>query len=193
MPTTGGYDATKLVIGPGSLYIGVALPAAGASISTILTAGVPASGHLVGYTKTGTTSHSAITQSGYEVDEVKSPIYNNITAENMSIQGTLVQLDDIEALKAMLPNSTFVTPDTFTIGGLVSLPTSAQPSVLVVGSNRATPGKKAACMIYQALNVQEFIMAVTRANPSETAFNFSAQAIGSRTAGDQLGQFWFEQ
>lgn len=190
---TGSYDATKLVIGPGKLYIGCALPADGASISTILTTGVPSDGHLVGYTKTGTTYHSGITQTGYEVDEVKSPIYFNITAETVSIDGTLVQLDDIEALKAMLPNYGFTTPDTFHVGGLVSLPATSQPSVLIVGQNRAAPSKKVAAMVYQALNTAEFIMAITRANPSETNFTFTGQAIGTRTPPDQLGQVWFEQ
>jgi hypothetical protein len=194
MALTGSYDPTKFVIGPGKLYLGVTPPADGASLSTILTPGPdPTTGHLVGYTKTGTTYHSKITQTGYEVDEVKSPVFINITAEDISIDGTLVQLDDIEALKAMLPNYGFTTPDTFHVGGLVSLPTSSQPSVLVVGQNRANPSKRVAAMVYQALNTAEFIMAITRANPSETAFTFAGQAIGTRTPPDQLGQVWFEQ
>jgi hypothetical protein len=193
MPSTGAYDPTQFVIGPGKLYFGCAPPADTMSLSTIITSGVPSDGHLVGYTKSGTTFHSGITQTGYEVDEVKSPVYFNITAETISIDGTLVQLDDIEALKAMLPNYSFTTPDTFHVGGLVTLPTTSYPSVLVIGQNRKSPTKHVAAMVYSSLNTAEFIMAVTRANPSETNFTFTGQAIGTRSAGDQLGQLWFEQ
>jgi hypothetical protein len=195
MAVTGTYDPLKLVIGPGKLYINVPLPADNASISTVLAGppiGTPTTGHLIGYTKTGTTVHNAMTLTPYEVDEVKSPIFQNITAEPASIQGTLVQLVDLEALKVLLPNATFVTPDSFNIGGLVSLPTTAFPTVCVVGQDRQSPGKHIAAMLYSAMNTQEFIMAITRANPSETAFTFTGQAIGTRSPGNQLGGMWFE-
>jgi hypothetical protein len=192
MPVVGSYDASKLVIGPGKMYLGAPLPADGASISTILTGGVPASGTLVGYTKTGTEYHSSVDQEGYEVDETKSPIFTNVTAENVSITGTLVQLVDAAVLKALLPNYRFLTPATFSVGGLVSYAAEAQPSVLVVGQDRAVPTKIVAVMLYKAQNIGEFILAITRANPSETDFEFQGQAIGSRMAGDQVGQVWFE-
>jgi hypothetical protein len=192
MPVTGTYDASKLVIGPGKMYLNAPLPAAGASLSTVLTGGVPASGTLVGYTKTGTEYHSSVDQEGYEVDETKSPIFTNLTGENVSITGTLVQLVDVEVLKGLLPNYNFVTPGTFTVGGLVAYAATAQPSVLVVGQDRAVPSKIVAFMLYKAINIGEFILQITRANPSETDFEFSGQAIGSRTAGDQVGQVWFE-
>jgi hypothetical protein len=190
---TGAYDATKLVVGPGAMYLNVPLPAAGASISTVLTGGVPTAGTLVGYTKSGTTYHSAMALTGYEVDEVRSPIFYNPATETVSIQGVLVQLGDLEVLKAMIPNYNFITPDSFSVGGLTSWPTTAYPSVCVVGHNRATPtAKKVAVMLYSALNTQEFIMAITRQNPSETAFTFTGQAIGTRPPGDQVGGIWME-
>jgi hypothetical protein len=190
---TGAYDPVKLVVGPGKMYFNVPIPADGASLSTILTGGIPTgTGFLAGYTKSGTTYHSAMTLTGYEVDEVRSPIFFNPTQETVSIQGTLVQVAEKEALLAMLPNYNFKTPDSYHVGGLTSWPATAYPSVLVVGQNRATPGKIVAVMIYKALNTQEFIMAITRQNPSETAFTFSANAIGTREAGDQLGQVWLE-
>jgi hypothetical protein len=189
---TGAYDATKLVVGPGAMYFNVPLPADGASISTVLTGGVPTTGQLVGYTKSGTTYHSAMGLTGYEVDEVRSPIFYNPATETVSIQGVLVQLGDIEVLKAMLPNYAFLTPDGFTVGGLTSWPTTAYPSVCVVGRNRATPAKHVAVMLYSALNTQEFIMAITRQNPSETAFTFTGQAIGTRQPGHQVGGVWME-
>jgi hypothetical protein len=193
MALTGAYDPVKLVVGPGAMYLNVPLPADGASISTVLTSGVPTSGQLVGYTKSGTTYHSGMTLTGYEVDEVRSPIFFNPTQETVSIQGTLVQLGDIEVLKAMLPNYLFVTPDSLNVGGLTSWPTTAYPSVCVVGHNRATPtAKKVAVMLYSALNTQEFIMAITRQNPSETAFTFTGQAIGTRLPGNQVGGVWME-
>jgi hypothetical protein len=192
MPTTGAYDPVKLVVGPGKMYFNCAPPADGASLSTILTTGAPSDGVLAGYTKTGTTYHSAMTLTGYEVDEVRSPIFYNPTQETVSIQGTLVQIAETATLSALLPNYNFKTPDSFHVGGLTSWPTTAYPSVLVVGHNRATPGKIVAVMIYKALNTQEFIMAITRQNPSETAFTFSGNAIGTREAGDQLGQIWLE-
>ena len=192
MPATGAYDPVKLVVGPGKMYFNCAIPADGASLSTILTTGVPADGVLAGYTKTGTTYHSAMTLTGYEVDEVRSPIFFNPTQETASIQGTMVQIAETATLSALLPNYNFKTPDSFHVGGLTSWPTTAYPSVLVVGHNRATPGKIVAVMIYKALNTQEFIMAITRQNPSETAFTFSGNAIGTREAGDQLGSIWLE-
>jgi hypothetical protein len=192
MPTTGAYDPVKLVVGPGKMYIGCAIPADGASLSTIITAGVPSDGTLVGYTKTGTTYHSAMTLTGYEVDEVRSPIFFNPTQENVSIQGTLVQIAEASTLSILLPNYNFVTPGSYHVGGLTAWPATAYQSVLVIGQNRAVPSKVVAVMIYKALNTQEFIMAITRQNPSETAFTFSGNAIGTRGAGDQIGQLWLE-
>jgi hypothetical protein len=193
MPVTGAYDPVKLVVGPGKMYFNVTPPADGTSLSTILVAGVPADGTLVGYTKTGTTYHSAMTISGYEVDEVRSPIFYNPTQETVSIQGTLVQIAETTTLQSLLPNYNFKTPGSFHVGGLTAWPTTAYPSVLVVGQNRATPTPKiVAVMIYKALNTQEFVMAITRQNPSETAFTFSGNAIGTREAGDQVGQVYLE-
>jgi hypothetical protein len=134
-----------------------------------------------------------MTLTGYEVDEVRSPIFYNPTQETVSIQGTLVQIAEAEILKALLPNYNFKTPGSFHVGGLTAWPTTAYPSVLVVGQNRATPTPKiVAVMIYKALNTQEFIMAITRQNPSETAFTFSGNSIGTREAGDQVGQHYLE-
>src|SRR4029077_3592780 len=101
MPVTGAYDPVKLVVGPGKMYFNVTPPADGTSLSTILVAGVPADGTLVGYTKTGTTYHSAMTISGYEVDEVRSPIFYNPTQETVSIQGTLVQIAETTTLQSL--------------------------------------------------------------------------------------------
>jgi hypothetical protein len=190
--SSGAYDPIKLVVGPGKMYFNCAPPADGASLSTILVAGVPSDGVLVGYTKTGTTYHSAMTLTGYEVDEVRSPIFYNPTQETVSIQGTLVQIAETATLSALLPNYNFKTPGSYHVGGLDAWPTTAYPSVLVVGHNRATPGKIVAVMIYKALNTQEFVMAITRQNPSETAFTFSGNAIGTREVGDQLGQLYLE-
>jgi hypothetical protein len=190
--SSGAYDPIKLVVGPGKMYFNCAPPADGASLSTILVAGVPSDGVLVGYTKTGTTYHSAMTLTGYEVDEVRSPIFYNPTQETVSIQGTLVQIAETATLSALLPNYNFKTPGSYHVGGLDAWPSTAYPSVLVVGHNRATPGKIVAVMIYKALNTQEFIMAITRQNPSETAFTFSGNAIGTREVGDQLGQLYLE-
>jgi hypothetical protein len=196
LATTGAYDPTHLVVGPGKMYLNVPLPADGASISTVLTGppiGTPATGLLVGYTKSGTTYHSAMALTGYEVDEVRSPIFYNPTSETVSIQGVLVQVAELEVLKALLPNYAFVTPDSLNVGNLTTWPTTAYPSVCVVGQTRATPTTKhVAVMLYSALNTQEFILAVTRQNPSETAFTFTGQAIGTRTPGNQVGGFWLE-
>ena len=193
LAVTGAYDPTHLVVGPGAMYLNVPLPTTGSSISTVLTGGVPTTGQLVGYTKSGTTYHSSMALTGYEVDEVRSPIFYNPATETASIQGVLVQLLDLEVLKAMLPNYLFITPDSFSVGGLQSWPTTAYPSVCVVGHDRSSPTpKKAAVMLYSALNTQEFIMAITRQNPSETAFTFTGQAIGTRNPGDQVGGVWME-
>ena len=196
MAVTGSRDATKCLIGPGWLYINVPIPAANTALTLTMTGGVPtpASGILVGYTKDGNKFTSGFTQTSIEADESKSPLWQQVDAENMTLEGTLMQVNDPPVITTMLPNATYVSASgLWTFGGLVTIPTGAQPSVLLCGLQRPPNDTKwVAAMIYQSMNADAFVLNLTRKAASETTFKFTGLAVGTRPLGDQLGQLVIE-
>ncbi len=188
MPLTGGTDPGKLVIGPGVLYLGSAIPADGSLLSSILTSGVPADGFRIGYTKEGTELHYSFEPQFYDADEAPK-ILTQATQESAKITGTALQLANITFLTALLPNATAASAH-MKLGGKSGALVSQ--SVLVVGSNTATPSKIVAIQLYNCVNVAEFILKVSGQGPSETPFEFEGQSVGARAAGDTLGQIWIE-
>jgi hypothetical protein len=187
---TGARNAQNLIIGPGWLYLGVDVPASGSPVA--LTAGVPTNGILVGYTKDGNKFSNTLTQTAIEADESKAPLWEQIATEVLTIEGILMQEIDPAVVTAMLPNATYVTASgLWTFGGLVSIPPAAQTSVCLVAQQR-NGTKHVAATLYSAMNVEAFILNITRKAASESPYKFQAQPLGSRPVGDQLGQLWME-
>jgi hypothetical protein len=199
----GGRDATKVIIGPGWLYLGAPVPAPGAP--PVITAPVPPNtpptitgATLVGYTKDGAKFTSGFTLTPIEADESKAPLWQQINVETVSIDGTLMQLYDPTVINNYLPNAVNVAGPTtppgtlFTFGGLVTVPTTSQPSVILIGQPRApNDSKYVSMMIYSGMNVDAFVFNLTRKAATETTFKFDAQPISSRPLGDQLGQLFY--
>ena len=198
----GGRDATKVMIGPGWLYLSATIPATGQPPT--ITAPVPPNtppavtgATLVGYTKDGAKFSSGFTLTPIEADESKAPLWQQINVETVTIDGTLMQLFDAAVIASFLPNMTSTTTTTpagtlYTVGGLVNVPTANLPSVLLIGQPRPpNDAKYVSAMIYSAMNVDAFVYNLTRKAASETTFKFDAQPVSSRPLGDQLGQVFY--
>lgn len=190
MPVTGARNSQQCIIGPAYLYLGVTVPAT--AVPPTLTAGVPDIGTLVGYTTDGNKFTAGFTQQAIEADESKAPLWQQIATETLTIEGQLMQELDPAVVTAMLPQANYITASKlWTFGGQIAVPAAAQTSVLLVGIQRDGT-KHVSAMLYSAMNVEAFVLNLTRKAASFSPYKFEAQPIGSRQAGDQLGQLWIE-
>jgi hypothetical protein len=101
-----------------------------------------------------------------------------------------MQVTDSAVVDKMLPNAKYnATLGLWQFGGAITFPLNKQPSVLLVGLQRApNNGKYVYAMLYKSMNVEAFVFNVTRKASSTSPYKFQALPIGSRPPGDQLAQ-----
>ncbi|MFZ9311172.1 MAG: hypothetical protein ACO24O_06700 [Arenimonas sp.] len=196
--TTKSYDATKILLGPGDLYLNVAVPSAGSRMTVDTTSSVhtpdatanPSAVHL-GMTKGGTIVTYKPTVQDFESDEQTAPYSSRIISEEFTIEGEMLQGLNTTLLDKLTVGGTLATGSGYeeiAIGGLSAVATY---SVALIVPDITTPGTYfTVVQIYKAYNADGWKFGVTRKEPGSFAFKYSGLAVTTRTAGDQIGKVW---
>lgn len=189
MAVIGSFNTSEIVKGPLKIYLNAPLPSDNAYLT--LTAGVPASGMLAGLTKSGAKVTIKSTQSGEEADELTAPFNQVINADELSIEWEGWQMEDMDRLAFLTPNGTRVTTsgvaDGLQFGGILTIPSGAQPSVLAVGPLKSDPTKFLVVHLFKAINTNGLGWDWTKKNSSSVAVKMQGQSVTTRTAGNQIG------
>lgn len=192
MAITGTYNTNEIVRGPLKMYVNVPLPADNAVLA--LTAGVPASGLVLGLTVGGAKINFTYTESAEEADEVATPFNKIISAETLSIEGEIYQIEEMTRLAWLAPNGGYFlnvgATEGLKFGGLTAIPSGAKPSVLAVGPLTSDPAKFLAVQIFSAINTAGLAFDWTRKKSSSIPIKLEAQAVTTRTAGNQSAIIW---
>ena len=190
MAVTGGLNTAQFTKGPGLLYLQCGVPLADASL--VLTAGVPAMGHMVGYTVDGNEISWGRESTSVNADETSAAIDEVISAETLTISGTAYQLEDMELLEALLPTGTLEVAAGGSIlkfGGLSSLTDKGQiDGAILVWLMKNQTTKYARFHLYDCVNTGDSAFRVTRVAYGTMPYVLTGRPVPSRTAGDQLGQ-----
>lgn len=192
--TAKAYNTAMVELGPGDIWLNVAVPSSGARV-TLHTDGTPESvanptaKHL-GMTLEGARLIYTPNLTNYESDEQTAPIITQNTTEEMRIEGSALQILDMALMTYMLVGGTFGSAAGYeqnTIGGKQTVATF---TVLYVAPIFADPTKFFVCNLYKAYNAAGITADLSRKKMAVVPFNFFGLSISSRTAGDQLGNFW---
>jgi len=196
--TAKSYDATKIVLGPADLWLNVAVPSAGArlTVAADLTPDAsanPSAIHL-GMTKAGCTFEYKPEIQNFGSDELTAPHLSRIITESLSIKGEFLQVYDWSILEKITVGGTKTINTSTTsgfhqlqMGGLSAI--STYP-IALIGQDINTSTLYWVIQLYKTFNKSGFTFSVTRKDQSSVPFEFDGLAITTRTAGDQVGNYW---
>lgn len=196
--TARAYSSNLIELGPGDLWLAVALPASGART----TFAAAADGALTpDATENATCLHLGYTSEGsriiyepniteFEADESTAPVIVQNTGEASRIEGNYLQTLDSSILAKMMAGGTRNTGagyEEVTWGGKQTVATF---TVLIVAPVYADTTKVVAAILYKAYNAAGFNFQLSRKSMATSPFNFKGMAIASRAQGDQTGKWW---
>lgn len=199
--TADNYVTTDIIKGPGKIYahLGGASDhiwdgAAGARLllhtdGTPLSTQNPNAIHL-GMTEAGTEFSVKPTGTDFFADEFVNPITGSVTAEEVLLSGSLLQIMDMDVQAVMNPTGTrsdVTGTQGMTFGGLTSF---AYTSVAVIFPIEGSPTIYGVFHIYKARNDQGLAAQVTSKKLGASPFAFKGYGITTRTAGDQTARLF---
>lgn len=201
MPGTAkNYNANQIVLGPSDLWLNVAVPLAGARL-TLDADGTPDSTanpnavHL-GMTAGGVTFEYVPEIQDFTSDELTAPHMSRIISERATLKGEFLQVFNWNLLEKMTVGGTKNTNtntstgyEELTMGGLSTI--STYP-IALIGPDIQGSGQYWVVQLYKTYNKSGFSFTVTRKDQSRAPFEFTGLAVTTRTAGDQIANFWHQ-
>ncbi len=196
--TSDRFDSTKVAIGPGKLYAGLAIPGTNgrlilASDGTPDAIQNPNALHL-GYTEGGTEWKYAHTLTSFPADESNFPIVSRITGEEATISGSLLQVMDFDIATILSPtavrsNASGTTGMTF--GGNTTFSYNSVAVVFPIEGS-SSPVVYGVFHLYKAVNDAGLAAQITSKKLGASPFAFKGHAISTRAAGDQVGRAFMQ-
>lgn len=198
--TAKNYNANQIVLGPSDLWLNVAVPAA-SSRMTLDTDGTPDATanpntiHL-GMTAGGVTFEYVPEIQDFSSDELTAPHLSRIISERATLKGEFLQVFNWSLLEKMtvggtksVDTNTSTGYEQLTMGGLSTISTF---SIALIGPDISGTNQWWVVQLYKTFNRAGFNFTVTRKDQSRAPFEFNGQAVTSRAAGDQIGNFWHQ-
>lgn len=198
--TAKNYNANQIVLGPSDLWLNVAVPAA-SSRMTLDTDGTPDATanpnaiHL-GMTAGGVTFEYVPEIQDFSSDELTAPHLSRIISERATLKGEFLQVFNWNLLEKMtvggtksVDTNTSTGYEQLTMGGLSTISTF---SIALIGLDISGTNQWWVVQLYKTFNRAGFNFTVTRKDQSRAPFEFNGQAVTSRAAGDQIGNFWHQ-
>lgn len=194
--TSDNYVVTDVILGPGRIYAGLAIPGAGgrlvlASDGTPDATQNPNAVHL-GMTEEGSAWSVKPTFQDFLADEFLDPIISRATAEEAVVTGSIYQIANMALAAILLPTATRsdlagTTGLSFGGSGEITL-----TGVAVISEVEGASGPQTYHVfhLYQARNDQGIAAQITSKKLSSTPFAFKGFAIPTRAQGDRVGRYF---
>lgn len=192
--TAKNYATAMVELGPGDVWLNVAVPGAGARV-TLWTDGTPdatanPSAKHLGMTQEGAKLIYSPNLTNFESDEQTAPIITQNIGEELRIEGTSLQILDTALITYLAAGATYSTAAGYEQNTLGGKQTVATFTVLYVAPVYADTSKFLVVNLYKAYNAAGWQTDVSRKKLSGIPFNFFGLSISTRAAGDQLGNIW---
>lgn len=196
--TADNYTVAAIPMGViARLYTGVAVPTAGNRM-TLDTDGTPDATanpnavHL-GYTDSGITVTASETTTDFFADELASPIGGGIESSQISISGTLLQVNDEEVMQVLMGNvGTYGTAAGYkqiTLGIKAAI---VKASFAITYPSPQDPTKYAVWHLYSASNTAGVTFSIGRKTRAGTPFTITGYPVSGRASADSIGNFWWQ-
>lgn len=192
--TAKAYNTNLVELGPGDVWIAVAVPGAAARM-TLHTDGTPESvanpscKHL-GMTLEGAKLIYTPSLTTFESDEQTAPIITTLGGEEAKIEGAALQVLDMALMTYLMTGATFSSAAGYEENSFGGKQTVATYTVAYIAPVYADPTKFFVVQLYKAYNAAGISMDVSRKKMATIPFSFTALSVGTRAAGDQIGAFW---
>lgn len=198
--TAKNYNANQIVLGPSDLWLNVAVPSPGARL-TLDADGTPdgtanPSAIHLGMTAGGVTFEYVPEIQDFTSDELTAPHMSRIISERATLKGEFLQVFNWNLLEKMTVGGTKNTNtntstgyEELTMGGLSTI--STYP-IALIGPDIQGSGQYWVVQLYKTYNKSGFSFTVTRKDQSRAPFEFTGLAVTTRTAGDQIANFWHQ-
>lgn len=194
--TADNWTVSKVSKSPGKIYVGVAIPGAGARM-TLDADGTPDA------TENPNAIHIGMTKEGVKLmvkketeqdfaDEFAAPIRNNVSQTGMAIEGNLLQVLDWDTLEALAAGAGTKGSGSGYEEMTIGRKTLAYTGVVVIFPTEADATKNAVFHIYKGFNTADIDFSVSRQSMAELPFRFEAFEIPTRATADTLGNVWQE-
>jgi len=188
--TTAPIVTNNVMRGPSKLFLNVALPAGGATL-TLHTDGTPESvanpnAVYLGGTREGLRMVTEHTEGEETMDELPAPYRVHVTQERARIEGVMLEMLDFQRLAKLVPTGVYSTGSGYvriTSGGLLSI--TAIP-IAAISEDPANAGKFIVFMLYAARNTKGLEIPLSGKSRTEIPFTFEGLSVPGRTAGDNL-------
>lgn len=194
------FDGTKTMWEAGKVYVGAAVPAAGAAPTIVTLADGslaldavtnPSAVH-VGYTEKGTVCKYNWTKKDATDNEHTAPHATKIVAEEMTIEGAWKNLLDPALVETMSVGGTKATVTGGSIVEFGGKPTPTATCIVVVAPRRDDPTKAMVFMIYSGYNTEGVTFTNDLENEASSPFKFVGLSVASRARGKQMGQIFIQ-
>lgn len=194
--TATDYNVTKVAVGHGQLWTGLAIPGANARL-TLFSDGTPdatanPSAKHLGMTESGSELKIVPKMTTYEADEIAFPILTNVDGSEATLTGSLLQVYDMVLAAKLLPGvgtrSTAAGYDQVQIGTKAM----TYESLALIFPTQNDPTKFAVFHMYNCYNDAGLALQVGRKMMAKTPFAFKGLAIPSRAATDNVCNYWIQ-
>lgn len=195
MPTADNWVTTDIIIGPGKIYVGLAIPGAGgrlilSSDGTPDATQNPLAVHL-GMTEGGTAWSIKPTFQKFYADEFLDPIITRATQQESMITGSMYQILNMALAVFLFPTGTrsdLAGTTGMTFGGDGAFDYT---SVAIISPiEGSSPVIYNVFHLYKCFNNAGIASQITSKKIGSTPFAFEGSAITTRAVGDQVGRFY---
>lgn len=194
--TADNFVTTDVAIGPGKMYVKLAIPAANgrlilSSDGTPDATQNPLAEH-IGMTEGGTEWSVKSTFQPFSADEFPEPIITRVTAEELMVSGSMLQILDMSLAEVFIPTATrndAVGTQGVTFGGGSDI---TYTSVAVIWPIEASSGPVVYGVfhLYRAYNDAGLAAQITSKKLSASPFAFRGLGIPTRPENDRAGRFF---
>jgi hypothetical protein len=194
--TPKNYATPNIPTGPGDVWINVELPTVLNELTLDPTTWTPDSTasatcvHLGKISPDGLTITWKPTFEGQMSDETSAPYRYTLAGEEAVISGRWLQVLDSAILLKMTAGAAQRTPTGKSVIDFGGLTTFSTYSVAVIWKMAEDPTKAVVFHLFKAFNEAGLELGIKRGADAGSPFSLRGLAISTRTAGQQIGQFW---
>lgn len=186
------YDNTKTMWNQAEIWIGCAIPAAGAE--PVLINGKPdlatsINAKHIGYLEAGAKWSYKWTEAVARDGQHTAPHRRKIVEEMMTIEAQWKQVLDLDNAAALSVGGTKIVTtngQSLTFGGKKTIATTC---TYVISEKVGDPGYYVVAIIYDGYNTEGLEVDMSNAGESNSPIKIVGNSVASRAAGDDLGQW----
>lgn len=194
------FRVSSRVLGPGIIWAGLAIPAAGArlTLATVDSDGLYTplasenpSAYALGATKDGAVASAKSASQDYFVDEILAPVDRKLQSVEMMIKASLVGLTDEKVTQLLMMGFGTYSTSAGYKQNQIGFASDTFTSMALIAPLREDPTKTLVFHMYKAIAEGGIEIATNHKDMAASPTTFKGYAITTRATTDQIGNYWW--